>query len=201
MAFELPGAPAGGTTAQASWAESVNNSFTALNSYFSKELLLGEAVAPISGITMAARSQVESSGGDPKPNWMVAAFDKDADEGLQWEFIMPRLFGVTAKLYVPYYMASVTSGTVCFSAQIASMSDTDAGAAAKAFASANAATVTVPGTAGTIDLVEITMTNFDSSAALDLCTLYQYRDGSEDTAAGDILLRTGVYLTYNLIST
>jgi len=177
-----------------------NANITAINTQGHIPLSLIHSLSPLSGITMPGVAQAESSGGAPKVNWVYAGFNKDADEGMQWGFTMPRDYGVALTLCIPYYMATVTSGNVCWTAQLAAMSDTDATLTAKAFAAVNAATVTVPGTAVTLDVASITMTNADSVAALDKCVLYLYRDVSEDNAAEDANIYEGVYLTYNKIA-
>ena len=70
---------------------------------------------------------------------------------------------------VQYKMASATSNGVVIEGRLAAVSDPDAtDVDAKAFAAANTAgTSTVPGTAGHMNEISLTLTNADSVAAGD----------------------------------
>lgn len=120
----------------------------------------------------------------------VLAFDASTAETAYWTF--PAVQGLTTPLtaVVTYAMASATSGGVAFDAAIEAISDGDATDtdAMTSFDSANTGTVaSVPGTAGYIDQVSITLTNNDSIAAGDLCRLSLARavSNASDTATGD----------------
>ena len=100
----------------------------------------------------------------------VLAFDAATAEACQWTTKAP--VGITGTLtaIVTYAMASATSGGVAFTVEVEAITpgdavDTDA---ADSFDSVNTGTdATVPGTAGHIDTVSITLTNADSIAAGD----------------------------------
>jgi len=119
---------------------------------------------------------------------MHLAFDASTAESCYWTFVAPQ--GITTPLtaIVTYRAASATSGTALFEAAIEAISDGDATDtdAGSSFSSDNTPTaVTVPGTAGYIDQLSITLTNNDSIAAGDYCRLRLNRD-TADTAAGDL---------------
>ena len=93
-----------------------------------------------------------------------------------------------AKLY--YFMASATSGLVDFEVSIEAVTDADPLVldAADSFDTANAAQATVPGTAGHLDMLDITLGNIDSVAIGDMVRFKLERDaddGTDDTASGD----------------
>jgi len=153
-------------------------------------LNIGNAIAPLSGVTPAAIEQIVSSGAAPKPNMYQARFDAAADEGLMWQFTLPPAFTGILDLKIYYYMASASAGNVVFVAQVSAKSDADAGMTSRTFDAANSQAVTVPGVAGTLDVATITMTNDDGMAAGDEVILLLYRDANAggDTAAGDCII-------------
>lgn len=178
------------------WTASQHNvmidNFSYLNTSFHVQLFpASSGIAPSSGLTAAAFSQVQSSGaGTKKPEWWILSFDAAAIEGRIWQGRIPRGYASTLTVSGQFYMASATSGNVVIAAQIAAVSDGDASTTAKVFASANSATVAVPGTAGTAKAFSITMTTADSVAAGDWFDLVIYRDATNgsDTATGDMNL-------------
>jgi hypothetical protein len=92
-------------------------------------------------------------------------------------------------------MASATSGAVGLQAQLEALTDGDAvdtDAATSFDAVNNSASTTVPGTAGHIDQISVTLTNADSLAAADYFRLSLNRDADgsaiTDSATGDLLL-------------
>ncbi len=98
----------------------------------------------------------------------------------------------TITVIITYAMASATSGTVGFQAQLEAITDGDTvdTDATTSFDSVNnSASTTVPGTAGYIDQISITMTNADSIAAADYFRLSINRDADgsaiTDSATGD----------------
>lgn len=152
------------------------------------DLSISRAIPPLSTITPAAIEQIESSGAS-KPNNIQARFDASADEGLMWQFTLPATYSGTMTIKVLYYMASATAGNVCFAAQVSAKGDGDSGMTARVFDTANTETQAVPGTAGTLKVLEIELTNDDSMAAGDSVILLLYRDvDPNDTAAGDCVV-------------
>lgn len=120
----------------------------------------------------------------------VLAFDAATVEGCRWTFAAPQGLTGTMNAIVYYCMASATSGKVDFEASIEAVTPDDALDldAATGFDTANAANETVPGTAGYMSSLAITLTNNDSMAAGDLVRLKLERDaddGTDDTATGD----------------
>jgi len=118
------------------------------------------------------------------------AFDAATNESAQWVGIAPQGLTGTLTAVISYMMASATSGDVDWDVSLEAISDGDAVDldAADSFDSVNSAdNTTVPGTAGYIDQVAVTLTNADSLAAGDYFRLRLTRDAASDTAAGDAL--------------
>lgn len=120
----------------------------------------------------------------------VLAFDASTDETCYWTSIAPQGLTGTLVAIVTYIMASATSGKVDFEGSIEAVSDGDATnlASSDSFDTANDNNATVPGTAGYIDQITITLTNKDSIAAGDYFRFRLMRDaddGTNDTATGD----------------
>ena len=136
----------------------------------------------------SAQAQVkQSSGGVPSPRWIEWLFDASTDEFIVIDFFVPDNYGSAPVLKVRYKCVSATSGTAAFQARPACITDADAADMdAKAFDTVNAGTATVPGTAGYVDEISITLTNADSMAANDHCILALNRDISADSVAADI---------------
>lgn len=124
-------------------------------------------------------------------NRPVLAFDAATDEAARWSFIASQSLAGPLTLIITYMMASAVAGAVRFQAALEAVSagdavDLDAG---DSFDTANSAGQTVPGTAGYIGQLEITLTNADSIAAGDLGRLSLNRDADgtsgTDDATGD----------------
>lgn len=125
----------------------------------------------------------------------VLAFDASTDETAYWTFIAPVGLTGSLTLVITYMMASATSGAIGLQAQLEAVSDNDALDldAATSFDSANnSSSTTVPGTAGYIDQISITLTNADSIVAGDYARLSINRDADgsaiTDSATGDLYL-------------
>lgn len=96
----------------------------------------------------------------------------------------------TLKADVYYMMASATSGKVNWEVQVEAVTASDALDldSASSFDTANAGDETVPGTAGYLAVMTITLTNNDSCAAGDYLRIAVARDAADatnDTASGD----------------
>lgn len=145
-----------------------------------------------------ALTRVKSSASAPTPYFLQLLFDASTEEQVCWAFRMPADYSSAPVIKVQYKMTSATTGGVAFEARLAAVSDGDAqDVDAKGFAAANVGTATVPGTAGHLDEVSITMTNADSLAAGDFVITYLNRDPAHasDTATGDCEV-IAVALTY-----
>ena len=122
----------------------------------------------------------------------VLAFDAGTDEAAYWTFVAPQGWTGTVTCVVSYMMASATSGNIYWQAQLEAVTAGDAVDldAATSFDTANSGNGTVPGTAGYMQQISITMTNADSIAAGDLVRLSVNRDAdnASDTATGDAYL-------------
>jgi len=122
----------------------------------------------------------------------VLAFDAATDETAYWTFVAPQGWTGTVTLVLSYIMASATSGSLYWQAQLEAVTAGDAVDldSATSFDTANSGNGTVPATAGYMQQISITMTNADSIAAGDLVRLSVNRDAdnASDTAAGDAYL-------------
>jgi hypothetical protein len=163
-------------------------------------LPVGGAVLPDGSATNLAPAlqRRKSSGSAPAPYFLELWFDAATEEWASWSFRMPADYASAPVLKVQYKMASATTGDVIWAGSIAAVTDGDStDVDAKVFATANTATVTVPGTAGHLDEASITMTNADSVAAGDFVVVRIARQGAAggDTATGDAEF-VGAALTY-----
>ena len=120
------------------------------------------------------------------------AFDASTDEACYWTGIAPQGITGTLTAIITYVMASATSGAVGFQAQLEAVTDgdaTDLDATTSFDTVNNSSSTTVPGTAGYIDQISITLTNADSIAAGDYFRLSINRDADgsaiTDSATGD----------------
>jgi hypothetical protein len=125
----------------------------------------------------------------------VLAFDAATDETVYWTGIAPQGLTGTVTVVITYMMASATSNNIIMQAALEAVSDGDATDldAGTSFDTANSSSaVTVPGTAGYIDQVSVTLTNADSIAAGDYFRLSINRDADNgsDTATGDLYVLT-----------
>lgn len=128
-----------------------------------------------------------SSGGTLHPAWVEALFDDGTDEHIMFSFLMPDNYASAPVVDVYYKAAAATSGTAAFAAALMAVTDGDSqDVDADAFDTANVGTATVPGTAGHMDVISITMSNADSVAANDWVNLVMFRDVSGDSVTGDL---------------
>lgn len=154
-------------------------------------LMPGAAVFPDGTASNLAPQlqRVKSSAAAPMPYFLQLLFDAAQREQCHWQFVLPSSYASAPVLKVQYKMASATTGVVSLDARLSCVTPSDAtDVDAKAYAAANVQTDTVPGTAGYVKEVSITLTNADSLTAGDFVNLYLARDGAAgaDTAAGDM---------------
>lgn len=137
-----------------------------------------------------ALQRVKSSASAPSPYFYQLVFDAAQTEQCMWSFRMPADYSSAPVLKVQYKMTSATTAEVVISGRLAAVTDGDAqDVDAKAFAAANtSAATTVPGTAGHLDEISLTLTNADSLAAGDFVVAYLARLGADagDDATGDM---------------
>lgn len=122
----------------------------------------------------------------------VLAFDASTDETAYWTFAAPQGLSGAISCVITYAMASATSGAVYWQAQLEAITagdatDTDA---TTSFDTANSGNGTVPGTAGYVQQITVTLTNKDNIAAGDYGRLSVNRDADNgsDNASGDAYL-------------
>src|SRR5688500_16816225 len=156
------------------------------------QLPIGGAILPDGSASNAAPGlvRVKSSASAPSPYFWQLNFDASTEEQCYWSFRMPADYASAPVLKVQYKMASATSGNVIIEGRVAAVTDGDAtDVVAKAFGTANTSSATaVPGTAGHLDEISLTLTNADSVAAGDFVVVYLNRDAANgsDTATGDM---------------
>ena len=110
-----------------------------------------------------------------------------ADESAYFTGIAPQNIAGTLTAIITYRMASATTGAVRFEVLVEAIgdgdtTDTDAGSS---FDTTNSAGATVPGTAGYIDQLSVTLTNKDSIAAGDYFRIQVRRDQDGTTGTDD----------------
>ena len=131
----------------------------------------------------------QSSASVPSPRWVEWLFDDTTDEHIVTTLFIPGDFVSVPSLYVYYKMASATSSSVRWAAQIHALTHNDSvDLDADAFATEAAASGVVPATAGHIRVTRILfLTNDDGIAAQDYVTLVLRRDPdhADDGASGD----------------
>lgn len=120
----------------------------------------------------------------------VLAFDTTTSETAYWTFVAPQGLTGTITAVISYAMASATSGGVAFDVALEAISSGDATDtdATTSFGTVNAGNDSaVPGTAGYMEQLTITLTNADGVAAADLVRVSVARDVADaaDTATGD----------------
>lgn len=121
-------------------------------------------------------------------------FDAATDEGAYWTAVVPQGWTGTGTAVITYSMASATSGNVIADVTIEAVTSADGTpnlASAESLDTANTSSATaVPGTAGLMSQLSITLTNADSIAVADMVRFLVRRVGSNgsDTAAGDMLI-------------
>lgn len=123
----------------------------------------------------------------------VLAFDATTSETAYWTLVAPQGLSGAQTLVISYAMASATTGGVAFDVAVEALSSGDAvdTDATTSFDTVNAGSDgTVPGTAGYMEQISITLTNADSMAAADYVRISVARDVADaaDTATGDCYL-------------
>jgi hypothetical protein len=119
----------------------------------------------------------------------VLSFDAATKETCYWTVILPQGWTGAVHAFIYYIMASATSGDVDVNVAVEAVTDADAFDmdAGDSFDTVNALdNTTVPGTAGYMDVIDVTLTNFDSGAAGDYVRFSLDRDAPDDTATGDM---------------
>ena len=130
---------------------------------------------------------------DTRNGHPVLDADDTTAEAAIWTGVLDGAYGgggLTVK--VAYSATSATSGTAGFTVEIERIGDSQLDIDGDSFASAQTITaVTVPGTAGHVDVVSVAISNganMDSLAAGEQYRMRIKRDVANDTATGDIEL-------------
>lgn len=121
----------------------------------------------------------------------VLLFDASTAETAYWTAVAPQGLSGTQTLVISYLMASATTGGIAFDVAVEAVTSGDALDldATTSFDTANTATdAAVPGTAGYMEQVSVTLTNADSMAAADYVRISITRAvaNAADTATGDL---------------
>lgn len=119
-------------------------------------------------------------------------YDAATDEAAYWTVVAPQGWTNTGTAVISYSMASATSGNIIADVTIEAVTSGDGTpnfASAESLDTANTSSAdAVPGTAGLMKQVSITLTNSDSIAAGDTLRFRVRRVGANgsDTATGDM---------------
>ena len=139
---------------------------------------------PPHGFNSANPAGMSYSNGLPK-----LLFDADTSEFCYWQFRMPQNYASALTAKIQYSMASGVANEVEFQVNVMAVSDADAqDLDAESYDADNVGSATVPGTAGYMDEISITLTNADSLAAGDLVRIRLTTDADDavnDDATGD----------------
>lgn len=140
--------------------------------------------------TAAMPALVRTTGTD-----FALAFDGASNESAAWQFTAPS--GLTGTLYVDLFMATTgTTGDVDWDVSVQAVTPADALniLTTTSYATVNSTDNTaVPGSAGYLFMVTVTLTNADSMAAGDRVRLLVTRDAASDVSALDVYLLGGVF--------
>lgn len=123
----------------------------------------------------------------------VLAFDATTNETCYWTMAVPQGITGTMTLIISVMMASATTGNTDWDVAVEAVTSGDATDldATTSFDTANSTdNTTVPGTAGYMQQITVTLTNNDSLAAADYVRFSLLRDAVSDTAAGDAYILT-----------
>lgn len=149
-------------------------------------IILPVQSAKISGAFITAGAQID--GGDGA--WKLL-FDASSTESGLWMFRLPSNYASAPVAKIQYAMASATADKVDLEVEVMAVADGEDIDTAS-FDSVNevAGGTTVPGTAGFVDSISISLANADSMAAGELIVLRINRDhdDGDDTATGDLEL-------------
>lgn len=127
---------------------------------------------------------------DTRNGHPVLDFDASTNEDAVFRAIMPRNYGGGGiTVYLHYAMSSATSGDVDWDVAFERIGDQQQDIDSDGFAAVNSVdNTTVPGTAGNVDIVNVTFTDgadMDSVAVGESFRMKVTRDASSDTATGD----------------
>jgi len=139
---------------------------------------------PVQAIKLPASNAARINAGEG--HWRLL-FDDTTSQSGTWQFRMPSDYASGPIAKILYTMNSATSGTVIFRATVMAVTDGDAADIdTDSYDTTNTSgAVTVPGTAGYLDGISITLTNADSVAAGDLVKIKLDRDAATDSSTGD----------------
>jgi len=118
----------------------------------------------------------------------VLGFDASTNETCYWTIVAPQGLTGTVTFIITVFMASATTGDTDWDVAVEAVSSGDATDldATTSFDTVNSTdNTTVPGTAGYMQQITVTLTNKDSVAAADYLRLSLTRDAVSDTATGD----------------
>lgn len=119
----------------------------------------------------------------------VLAFDATTNETCYWTAVIPQGWTGTVTAVVNYIMASAITGDVDVDIAVEAVTAGDATDldATTSFDTVNSTdNTTVPGTAGYLGQISVTLSNMDSAAVGDYVRFSLARDAASDTAAGDM---------------
>lgn len=129
---------------------------------------------------------------DSRNGHLCLDFDDTTQEAAIFPFIMPRHYGGGGlTVYIHFAATAAITGTAGFDVTLERVGDGQQDVDADGFATAQTVTaVTVPGTSGNIDIVNVAIAagagETDSIAAGEYGRLRLRRDVANDTAVGDL---------------
>jgi hypothetical protein len=146
----------------------------------------GTIILPVLGASLDSANPPGLAFSQSRPKLL---FDDTTPQLAYWVFRMPANYasGLVAK--IQYSMASAVANEVDFEVSVMAVTDADAqDLDSDSYDTANSGSATVPGTAGYLDEISVTLSNADSVAAGDWVALRLARDADDatnDDATGD----------------
>lgn len=120
----------------------------------------------------------------------VLMFNQTTQEGALWSDVLPRHYGGGGITVYVHFSTTVTSGTAGFVVAFERVGDSQQDVDADGFAADQTITaVTVPGTSGFVDIINVAVSNganMDSIAVGEKFRLRLRRDVTNDNAAADL---------------
>jgi hypothetical protein len=153
----------------------------------------GTIILPIQSAKIAGSFIANPARIDGGSNAWSLLFSATQTESALFQFRMPENYTSAPVAKLQYTMASATSGNVDLEVEVMALTDGESDPDVASFDTVNeiAGGTAVPGTAGILDEISISLANNDTLAANDfvLIRINRDHDDADDTASGDLELR------------
>lgn len=151
----------------------------------------GRIILPVQGAKIGGSFITLGAGIDGGAGAWKVLFDASQTESILFQFKMPSDYASAPVLKLQYAMASAVADKIDLEVDVMAVADgEDIDSASFDTINEIVGGTTVPGTAGFVDTISISLTNNDSVAAdeLVLIRIHRDHDDGDDTATGDLEL-------------